>query len=155
MSPARIPTTRDPVDPDPDATADPHAARLFGLVVMDREGASSGDDGSVRFVAVAEGEAYELVRTVAPLAIHHHEALALVTEGWAAPLPPAGDEDANPPLREAEPSSGPPSRTRHHRRARDGRDRHGAAVARAGTRVRSTRVPSPARWPRRSGRRAA
>ena len=52
----------------------------------------------MRFVAVAEGEAYELVRTVAPLAMHHHEALALVTEGWAAPLPPAGDEDANPPL---------------------------------------------------------
>ena len=92
----------DPADPDPahtdsGATADPHAARLFGLVVMDREGTMSGDDGSVRFVAVAEGEAYELVRTIAPLAIHHHEALALVTEGWAAPLPPASDEDADPP----------------------------------------------------------
>ena len=95
------PSDPDPGDPDPDATADPHAAaRLFGLVVLDREGAATGDDGSVRFVAVAEGEAYELVRTVAPLAMRHHEALALVTEGWAAPLPPTGDEDADPsPIR--------------------------------------------------------
>jgi hypothetical protein len=89
---------RDLDDPDLDATGDSHAARLFGLVVTDRERASSGDDGSVRFVAVAEGDAYELVRTVAPLAIHHHEALALVTEGWAAPLPPAGDECATSSL---------------------------------------------------------
>ncbi len=88
----------DVVEPDLDATVDPHGARLFGLVILDREGASSGNDGAVRFVAVAEGEAYELVRTVAPLAMHHHEALALVTEGWAAPLPPAGDEDAPPSL---------------------------------------------------------
>jgi hypothetical protein len=90
------PVDPDPDDPDPVATTNPHvAARLFGLVVLDREGAASGDDGSVRFVAIAEGEAYELVRTVAPLAMHHHEALALVTEGWAAPLPPAGDEDGD------------------------------------------------------------
>ena len=95
----RAPGETDPADPESGDSAAPHAAaRLFGLVVTDRDGASAGDDGTVRFVAVAEGEAYELVRTVAPLAIHHHEALALVTEGWAAPLPPSGDEDANPSL---------------------------------------------------------
>ncbi|MGD9703218.1 MAG: hypothetical protein AB7Q42_10780 [Acidimicrobiia bacterium] len=74
------------------------AARLFGLTVTDPAAVPLGDDGAVRFVAVAEGEAYELARAVAPLAIHHHDALALVTEGWAAPLPAAGDDGEPAPI---------------------------------------------------------
>jgi hypothetical protein len=67
-------------------------ARLFGLTVLDADEvlASAAEsvrvDGAVRFVAVAEGEAYWLAGEVAPLAVVHYEALALVTHGWAAPL---------------------------------------------------------------------
>ena len=67
-------------------------ARLFGLTVLDADdvlasGAESPRvDGAVRFVAVAEGEPYQLAGDVARLAIVHYEALALVTHGWAAPL---------------------------------------------------------------------
>ena len=77
-------------------TASADTARLIGVGVLDAAGVSDGGEGAVRFVAVAEGEPYELASSVAALAIEHHDAVALVTYGWGAPLPAPGSDGPNP-----------------------------------------------------------
>lgn len=83
-------------------TFDPHhreraePARLIGIGVLDSAGVLDGAEGAVRFVAIAEGEPYELAGPVAAVAIEHHDAIALVTYGWGAPLPGPGVDAPNP-----------------------------------------------------------
>lgn len=77
-------------------TARSEPARLIGISVLDTAGVIDGAEGALRFVAVAEGEPYELAGSVAAVAIAHHDAIALVTEGWGAPLPEDGAAEPSP-----------------------------------------------------------
>lgn len=68
----------------------PWPARLYGLDVIDPLGARADLDGAVRFVCVAEGIAEVLLEGPGRFAAAHHDALALVTPGWATDLAAVG-----------------------------------------------------------------
>lgn len=64
-------------------------ARLLGLTVIDREAVAAGKPGGLRFIAVAEGDPYELLAGPAVLVRDRFDALALVATGRA--WPPDGE----------------------------------------------------------------
>jgi hypothetical protein len=61
----------------------PEIARLYGLTVNDPELIREGRDGAARFIAIADGDPYELLAGPAQAAGESYDALALVALGWA------------------------------------------------------------------------
>ncbi len=60
----------------------PDTARLYGLTINDDALVRQGRDGAARFIAIADGDPYELLAGPAPLVADNYDALALVALGW-------------------------------------------------------------------------
>ncbi len=61
----------------------PPAARLYGVTVNDPEGVADDRPGAARFIAVADGDPYELLALAGPGTVEQYDALGLVALGWA------------------------------------------------------------------------
>jgi hypothetical protein len=63
----------------------PHSevARLYGITVNDPDLVASGVAGGARFIAIADGDPYDLLDGPSALSIDRYDALALVALGWA------------------------------------------------------------------------
>ena len=60
----------------------PEMARLYGLTINDADLVRDGRDGAARFIAIADGDPYELLEGPARLVADNYDAIALVALGW-------------------------------------------------------------------------
>jgi hypothetical protein len=74
---------------------DQRKARLYGVSIVDEEGARRHDDGALRITFLAEhGDVYELLESPTNAVVRAFDAAVVLTTGWAAPI---GDADDTAP----------------------------------------------------------
>jgi hypothetical protein len=86
-------------------------ARLYGISIVDEEGATRNEDGALRITFLAEhGDVYELLEAQTSAIVRMFDAAVVLTCGWAAPIRDEDDDDNE--------TSVPPSQHPERRRVR-------------------------------------
>lgn len=85
-------------------------ARLYGISIVDEEGATRNEDGALRITFLAEhGDVYELLEAQTSAIVRMFDAAVVLTCGWAAPIRDEDDDNE---------TSVPPSQHPERRRVR-------------------------------------
>lgn len=74
-------------------------ARLYGVTIRDQAGLVDDDDGAARYCLLDRGYPYDVVEGPAVMLGANFDALALLTFGWQAPMPPTGEPEEVRPSR--------------------------------------------------------
>lgn len=86
-------------------------ARLYGISIVDEDGAARNEDGALRITFLAEhGDVYELLEAQTSAIVRMFDAAVVLTCGWAAPIRDEDDDNNE--------SSVPPSQHPERRRVR-------------------------------------
>ena len=85
-------------------------ARLYGISIVDEEGATRNENGALRITFLAEhGDVYELLEAQTSAIVRMFDAAVVLTCGWAAPIRDEDDDNE---------TSVPPSQHPERRRVR-------------------------------------
>ena len=69
-------------------------ARLYGISIVDEDGATRNENGALRITFLAEhGDVYELLEAQTSAIVRMFDAAVVLTCGWAAPIRDEDDDD--------------------------------------------------------------